>query len=121
MFQTFKTKLTLAMAALLLLGGGTLMSGIHPAAAQDGPPPTEVCTAQDAAATAEAPESDSAVDTGNTDFQCGDQNAPDTNAETESSVEPVEAANDKGGDNIDQQGDHQDTGDTQPDGASSSQ
>lgn len=108
MFQTVKAKFTLAMAALLLLGGGALMNGPHRVAAQGGTPTpvaTETCTAQDIAATAEPTQ---ATDSDTVDLQCGDQ----TKAGTETSVEPTESATDKGGDNVDQQGDHQDARDT---------
>ena len=122
MFQTLKARVTVGMVALLLLGGGALMSGPHFAAAQSGsatPAATEICTAQDAAATAEPTQS---ADADKVDLQCGDQTSVDSSdAEgAESSIEPTESANDKGGDNIDQQGDHQDAGDTQPDAANSS-
>ena len=120
MFQTIKAKSTLAMAALLLLGGGALMSGPHRAGAQSGSPiptVTETCTAQDVAATAEPTQT---TDGDNVDFQCGDQTTLDgkDSADTESNIEPTESVVDKGGGNVDQQGDHQDTGDTQPDAAS---
>ncbi len=119
MFETWKAKVTVAIAALLLLGGGALMSGPHYAAAQASqatPAATEACTVQDAAATAEPTQS---ADADKVDLQCGDQAAFDgkDGADAESSVEPTESANDKGGDNVDQQGDHQDPGDTQPDTA----
>jgi hypothetical protein len=142
MFQTFRARLTLAVAALLLLGGGALMSGPHRAGAQGAPTPaaTETCTAQDATATAE-PTQAGETDTAN--VQCGDQtgtdgqNSTDTESSVdqpgdyqtgldgqnskglESSVEPTASANDQGGDNVDQPGDHQDPGDTQPDAADS--
>jgi hypothetical protein len=119
MFRTLKAKLTLVMAALLLFGGGILMSGPHRAIAQGGlptPTATETCTAQDAAATAEPTQ---ATDADNVDLQCSDQTTLDgqDSADAESSVEPTESSTDKGGDNVDQQGDHRDAGDTQPDTA----
>lgn len=121
MFQTLKAKVTVGMAALLLLGGGALMSGPHFAAAQASqatPAATETCTAQDAAATAEPTQS---ADADMVDLQCGDQTSVDGTdaAGAESSIEPTESANDKGGDNVDQQGDNQDAGDTQPNAANS--
>src|SRR5260221_4061227 len=121
MSQTLRAKVTVGMAALLLLGGGALMSGPNFAAPQSGSAPpaaTEPCTAQDAAATAEPTQS---ADADMVDLQCGDQTTADGTDATasESSIEPTESANDKGGDNVDQQGDNQDAGDTQPDAANS--
>ena len=128
MFQTVKAKFSLATAALLLLGGGLFMGGSHPAAAQVSsatPTVTETCANQDTAAIAQpTAEPTQAAESDSVDVQCGDQNGPDTanSPDMESTMEPTPSATEQAGDNVDQQGEHQDAGDNdQPDTASNSQ
>lgn len=86
MINVMKTKLVMA-AAVLLIGGATMMGVSRPAAAQTATPvpptPTAQCSAQDAVDSTETVETTDPVEPNSTlDEQCGDQNGPDDVGET---------------------------------------
>lgn len=133
--------MSLGLAGLMLLGGGTLLSSSHHVSAQYGsvtPAATEVCATQSASATAESDqdgvntpeptenaaaveptesmaatlEPTEAVDVDNVGPQCDDKNAPD-NRDSTDSENNIEATQSPT-DNGGDNVDQQDAGEVQP-------
>lgn len=115
MLNMMKARLSVAAAALLLMGGLALASAPHRAAAQgpaSSPTAMDQCN-QDAVDSTKPAETVDPTETGpqagNVDVQCGDQNAPDANGDK---VDASDNATD--GDNVQQQDGLQNQNDDQP-------